>query len=398
MASRPYDAIVVGARCAGSPTAMLLARRGYRVLLVDRAKFPSDVVAGHYIHHAGIAKLARWGLLGRVVASNCPAIVKLTMDLGEVRLTVDHSTGMVDFGTFTRRFGPPAPVGAETYSPRRSVLDQILVEAAIEAGAELREGVRVERVVLSEGRARGISYRARGGHLVTETARIVIGADGRGSLVARSVGADVHHQRPMLTCGWRSYWSGIDVDGLEYYPRDGNAVLAMPTNDGLVWISAGALRKDFSTLRRHPERTYLDIIQLAPSLAQRLRNAKRQEPIVSTGSMPNRLRRPYGAGWALVGDAGYAHDPTSGQGISDAFRDAELLAQAVDDGFSDRRPLVEALGDYERRRNEAVGLTYPVALELGRLEPVSATMLKMFNVLGDQARAITERAAQPAQE
>jgi flavin-dependent dehydrogenase len=398
MARHPYDAIVVGARCAGSPIAMLLARRGYRVLLVDRASFPSDVVAGHYIHHAGTAKLAQWGLLKRVVDSNCPPIVKLTMDLGEVRFVVDYSTGMVDFGTFAKRFGSPAPVGAETYSPRRSVLDQILVEAAVEAGAELREGVRAERVVFSEGRAHGISCRTRGGRLVTETARIVVGADGRGSLVARSVGAPIHEEQPMLTCGWRSYWSGVEVDGLEYYPRDGNAVLAMPTNDGLVWISAGGRREDFATLRRRPERSYLDIIGLAPSLAQRLHGAKRQEAITGTGSLPNRLRRPYGPGWALVGDAGYAHDPTSGQGISDAFRDAELLANAIDDGFSNRRSLAEALGDYERLRDEAVRLTYPVALELGRLEPVSARMLEMFDVLGNQARAVTERAPQLAAE
>jgi flavin-dependent dehydrogenase len=391
MARHPYDAIVVGARCAGSPTAMLLARRGYRVLLVDRATFPSDVTAGHYIHNAGTAKLAQWGLLERVVASGCPPIVKLVMDLGEVRFVVDYRTGMVDFGAFARRFAPPAPVGAETYSPRRSVLDQILVEAAVSAGAELREGVMAERVLFSDGRAVGISCRSHGGRRVKETARIVIGADGRSSLVARSVGAPIEDERPTLTCGWRSYWSGVEVDGLEYYPRDGRAVLAMPTNDGLVWISAGARREDFAALRRRPERSYLGIIELAPSLAERMRGARRAEGIAGTGSLPNRLRRPHGPGWALVGDAGYAHDPTSGQGISDAFRDAELLALAIDDGFSGRRPLAEALGDYERRRDEAVRLTYPVALELGRLEPVSATMLQMFGVLAGEARAVTER-------
>jgi flavin-dependent dehydrogenase len=333
--------------------------------------------------------------LERVVASHCPAIVKLTMDLGEVRFVVDYRTGMVDFGTFAKRFRPPAPSGAETYSPRRAVLDQILVEAAVEAGAELREGVRVERVLFDEGRAHGITCRGRGKEPITETARVVIGADGRGSLVARSVGAPMHHEQPTLTCGWRSYWSGVDVDGLEYYPREGRAVLAMPTNDGLVWISAGARREDFAGLRRRPEESYLDIIELAPRLAERMRGATREEGITGTGSEPNRLRRPYGPGWALVGDAGYAHDPTSGQGISDAFRDAELLAQALDEGFSGRRPLVQALADYERRRDEAVARTYPVALELGRLEPVSAKMLQMFGVLGNEAPAVTQGPAAP---
>jgi 2-polyprenyl-6-methoxyphenol hydroxylase-like FAD-dependent oxidoreductase len=205
----------------------------------------------------------------------------------------------------------------------------------------------------------------------------------------------MHHEQPTLTCGWRSYWSGVDVDGLEYYPREGRAVLAMPTNDGLVWISAGARREDFAGLRRRPEESYLDIIELAPRLAERMRGATREEGITGTGSEPNRLRRPYGPGWALVGDAGYAHDPTSGQGISDAFRDAELLAQALDEGFSGRRPLVQALADYERRRDEAVARTYPVALELGRLEPVSAKMLQMFGVLGNEAPAVTQGPAAP---
>lgn len=123
-----FDAIVVGARCAGSPTAMLLARRGYRVLLLDRARFPSDTISTHWIWPPGVACLKRWGLLDRVVASNCPPIRSLGLDLGAFVLT-----GVL-----------PAVEGVdEMYAPRRTVLDKLLLDAAAEAGAEVREGFAV---------------------------------------------------------------------------------------------------------------------------------------------------------------------------------------------------------------------------------------------------------------
>src|ERR687884_1549155 len=147
-----YDAIVVGARCAGAPTAMLLARRGYRVLLLDKAGFPSDHMSTHWIHQPGVARLARWGLREQLAATGCPPITAISMD----------------FGPFALR-GTPPPAGdvAEAYCPRRTVLDKLLVDAAVEAGAELREHFSVEQLVWDGDRVGGVSGRTTNGRTVT---------------------------------------------------------------------------------------------------------------------------------------------------------------------------------------------------------------------------------------
>src|SRR6476660_6386137 len=195
-----YDAIVVGARCAGSPTAMLLARKGYRVLLVDRATFPSDSMHNHYIRLLGVSHLRRWGLLERVAATGCPPVHRSISNFGDFPLT--------------QPFEPTYGEDAE-YGPRRIVLDKILVDAAAEAGAEVREGFSVSEVIVEDGVVRGIVGKGKGGSTVTERARIVIGADGHRSLVAKTVDAPMYNVRPKYTCGYYSYWSDMPCDALE---------------------------------------------------------------------------------------------------------------------------------------------------------------------------------------
>ena len=194
MTGRRYDAIVVGARCAGSPTAMLLARKGYRVLLIDRARFPSDTVSTHLIHAPGVAALDRWGLLDRLVATGCPPITTYSFDFGPLTIT-----------------GTPRTAGetAVAYCPRRTVLDELLIGAASEAGAEVREGFTVSEPVFEDGVVVGIRGRTSGGSPVVERARVVIGADGAHSRVADAVRADRYHWKPMQAVAYYSYWSGI---------------------------------------------------------------------------------------------------------------------------------------------------------------------------------------------
>jgi flavin-dependent dehydrogenase len=349
-----YDAIIVGARCAGSPTAMLLARKGYRVLVVDRSTFPSDILSTHFIHQPGVLRLKRWGLLDQVAASGCPPITTITLDFGPVVLSGSP---------------PPAEDVAEAYCPRRRVLDTILVRAAADAGAQVREGFSVQDLVFEDGRVAGIRGRAAGGQTVTEHARIVIGADGLHSLVARSVKAPAYNEHPSLICAYYSYWSGVDMRGTEWYPRVGQQTIAFPTNDGLVCIAA-ALRSDkFHAFRSDIEGTFLRILNAcSPGLAERVQAGTREERFAGTADVPNFFRTPYGPGWALVGDAGYHKDPTTGEGITDAFRDAELLADAVDAGFTGRQPLDEALAGYEQRRNEAAMPIYELTVQLASLQ------------------------------
>lgn len=335
-----YDVIVVGARCAGSPTAMLLAQNGHRVLLVDRATFPSDTMRNHFIRHNGVAQLQKWGLLERVIASGCPPVREEILDLGDFPMSVDVSS----------------VEGADAeYAPRRTVLDKILVDAAAEAGAEVREGFSVSEIVVADGRVVGIRGKSKGGAPVTESARIVIGADGQHSLVARTVGAPTYKERPVLTCGYYSYWSGLPCTALEVWYRSDPAfvIIVFPTNFGLTCVAAQVPSARFAEFRLDVERHFMEVIDLAPDLANRLRKGMREERFYGTGDLPNFFRKPHGPGWALVGDAGYHKDPISARGVSDAFRDAALLAEAVDAGFSGRLSLDEALTGYERQRNEA---------------------------------------------
>jgi flavin-dependent dehydrogenase len=361
-----YDAIVVGARCAGSPTAMLLARRGYRVLLLDRAGFPSDALSTHYIHQPGVARLKRWGLLDRVVASNCPPARHLTFDVGPFALVGAP---------------PPADGVAEGYVPRRRVLDQILVEAAVAAGAELREHFSVQELLTDGERITGIRGHAAGGAMVREAARIVIGADGLRSLVARGVQAPTYQARPALTCAYYSYWSGVPIVGPELYPRPDRSIVAGPTNDGQTMTMVSWPNAAFHEVRADVEGHFMKALELVPSLAERLRNGRRSERFYGTGDLPFFFRRPYGPGWALVGDAGYHKDPITAQGITDAFRDSELLAEAIDDGFSGRRALADALADYERRRNEASMPLYELTYQLAALQPPPPEMQQIFAAL-----------------
>ena len=188
MAQDRYDAIVIGARCAGSPTGMLLARKGYRVLVVDRATFPSDTLSTHILHPPGAAALKRWGLLDRLASTGCPPIGTYTFD----------------FGAFTIAGAPGTDDSPIAYCPRRTVLDKLLVDAASEAGAELREGFTVEDVVIEDGRVIGIRGHDNGGATVTELADVVVGADGRYSLVAKAVGPEQYNERPEILCGYYS--------------------------------------------------------------------------------------------------------------------------------------------------------------------------------------------------
>ncbi len=369
-----YDAIVVGARCAGSPAAMLLARKGYRVLLVDRATFPSDTMSTHFIHPPGIARLKRWGLLERVAASNCPSFYKMTFDIGPFALVGSP---------------PPADGGvAEHYCPRRTVLDKILVDAAVEAGAELREGFLVQELLMDGDRVTGIRGRAAGrGATVTEEARVVIGADGMRSLVARTVRAPEYNAKPALACAYYTYWSGVDIEGTEIYPRERWITIAFPTNDDLVCTFIEWPREEFHAVRTDVEGNFLKKLDLVPGLAERIRSGNREATFVGTTVLPNFFRKPHGPGWALVGDAGYHKDPYLAQGITDAFRDAELLAEAVDAGLSERRTFDEAMTHYERQRNEAAMPSYELNCQLARLEAPPPEMQHLFAALrGNQTQ------------
>jgi len=358
-----YDVIVVGARCAGASTAMLLARRGYRVLLVDRAAFPSDIPRGHFIHRGGPAMLHRWGLLDRILATGCPAIDTFVLDLAGFplvgrNLVVDG----VAFGC----------------GPRRMVLDKILVDAAIEAGVEFHDRLSVDDFLTEDGRIAGISGSEAGSSArVVARARLTIGADGRNSRLARTVAAVTYDAVPALTCWYFSYWSGVPSEGFEWYMRTNRVIFAFRTNDNLFAIFIGWPISEFNSVKSEIECQFMNVVDLIPGFAERVRSGRREERFYGAADLPNFLRRPFGAGWALVGDAGCHKDPMMAHGICGAFRDADFLSAAIHEGLAGQRPLDEALMRYERQRNEATMAEYRDNIAAARFSPVSPELLQI---------------------
>jgi 2-polyprenyl-6-methoxyphenol hydroxylase-like FAD-dependent oxidoreductase len=367
-----YDAIVVGARCAGSPLAMLLARKGYRVLVVDRATFPSDTVSTHVLHPRAVAALNRWGLEQRLLATGCPPV----------------HTYAFDFGPFTLSGSPgtqAAPVG---YCPRRSILDKLLVEAAAEAGAEIREGFSVTEVLSEDGRVVGVRGQSKAGGSVVERASVVVGADGRHSLVAEAVRPQQYNEKPPLLACYYSYWSGLPMAGrFETYIRPQRGAAAVATHDDLTLVIAGWPHAELGSMKRDIEGSVQRVIALAPEFAERVRGAKRETRFVGA-AVPNFFRKPFGPGWALVGDAGYTKDPITAQGILDAFRDAERCAAALDEAFRGDRSFEDALADYQRARDEDVLPMYEFTCQLATLEPPPPELQKVLGAVHGNREAM----------
>jgi 2-polyprenyl-6-methoxyphenol hydroxylase-like FAD-dependent oxidoreductase len=372
MMNENYDAIVVGARCAGSPLAMLLARQGHRVLLLDRATFPSDTVSTHVVHPRGMGALARWGLAGRLIATGCPPV----------------HTYAFDFGPFTIS-GSPAPSGATpAYCPRRTVLDQLLVDAAREAGVEVREGFSVDEVSSEDGRVVGIRGRARAGGAVVERASIVIGADGRHSAVAQAVSAERYHEKPPLLAAYYSYWSGVPMHGrFETYVRPQRGFAAVPTHDDLTLVIAGWPFAELAENKRDVEGNFLKVLELAPEFAERVRRGRREARFAGAVT-PNFFRKPFGPGWALVGDAGYCKDPITAQGISDAFHDAERCAAAVSAALLGVQSFEAALGRAQQLRDEQALPLYEFTCQLAMLAPPPPELQQLLGAVHGRQEAM----------
>ncbi|MGW0700240.1 NAD(P)/FAD-dependent oxidoreductase [Streptomyces sp. NPDC002867] len=350
-----FDAIVVGARCAGAPTAMLLARAGYRVLVLDRASFPSDTLSTHLIHQPGVAALARWGLLETVRASGCPPLDHAVYEVADIRLE-----GCAR-GVEGQRAG---------YAPRRHVLDAILVDAAVAAGAEFRDRCSVTRLLHDDtGRVVGVEGR-HGGRTFTERARLVIGADGMRSTVARLSRARYTVQDSRLTCAYYGYWQDVPAT-LELYENPQSWVAAVPTNDGATLVLTYFPQSRFEEVRTDARSAYLGQIRAtAPALYDRLDGKRRIERLRGTGDQRNFFRQATGPGWALVGDAGHHKDSITARGISDAFLQAETLVRRVGDLLGgDPLRLDRALRDYAGDRDAALVPGYESTLAVAQLAP-----------------------------
>jgi 2-polyprenyl-6-methoxyphenol hydroxylase-like FAD-dependent oxidoreductase len=362
-----YDAVVIGARAAGSPTAMLLARKGYRVLAVDRATFPSDTLSTHVIHAPGVAALARWGLLDEVRATGCPAIA-------------DYS---FDFGAFTIS-GTSHPVDgiSDAFAPRRTVLDKILVDAARASGAEVREDCNVDDVVVEDGRVAGVRIGGR-----TERARIVIGADGRNSRVAQAVGGPDYNAKPRLQYSFFTYFRGLPTTTFESYIRPDRGFACAATNDGLTMVVVGWPYAEATAYKADVEANFLKTLELAPGFAARVATATREAPFLG-GAVPGWFRKPYGDGWALVGDSGYNKDPLTAQGITDAFLDAERCTHAIDQWLGQGSSYDDAMGRWHTERDAKAMPIYEFTAQLATLELPPPEMQQLLGAIHGNQEAM----------
>ncbi|MBP2479379.1 2-polyprenyl-6-methoxyphenol hydroxylase-like FAD-dependent oxidoreductase [Crossiella equi] len=335
-----YDVVVIGARCAGSATAMLLARAGARVLLLDRADFPSDTISTHLLHPAGVARLAEWGLLESLLDTGCPPVPEMTFTLaGELTLT-----------------GTPLPCGDSAYclAPRRTALDDLLVTAAVAAGAEFRPGCSFRRPVWTGDRVTGVEY-FHGSTVVTEHAALVVGADGKHSGLATSLHLPHTRDLGMASCLFYGYWSGVPERGVRLYRQPGESVLAFPTNAERHCVAVGWPHARFDEVKHDLTGHFLATVhRLAPELRAELAEGTREGRIVGSADLPNFYRQSSGPGWALVGDAAHTRDPACAHGIGHAFDDAAALATAVTATLDDRpetrdRAVTSCLTDRRRR-------------------------------------------------
>jgi 2-polyprenyl-6-methoxyphenol hydroxylase-like FAD-dependent oxidoreductase len=311
-----FDAIVVGARCAGAATAMLLARAGARVLVVDREAYGSDTLSTHALMRTGVALLQRWNILDRVVAAGTPAVRSTTFVYGDERVEVEIKPGD----------GIDALL-----APRRTVIDRLLVDAANEAGAEVRHGWSLQDLVRNDaGRITGAILRGPDGRTFVERANLVIGADGRQSSVARLAGAAELAMAPASSAGVYGYVPGIDNRGYRWFFRSGAHMAVIPTNNGAHCIGVFVPRSRYRDVFGSDAAAgfHACVATFDPALGE-IVAGRAIDRLRRYAGAPGHLRQCHGNGWALVGDAGYFKDPVTAHGVTDALRDAALLASAV---------------------------------------------------------------------
>jgi flavin-dependent dehydrogenase len=373
-ASPRYDAVVVGARAAGAATALLLARQGQRVLVVDRAQYGSDTLSTHGLMRAGVLQLSRWGLLDRIIDAGTPPIRRTMFHYGSDTVAVS--------------INPTAGVDA-LYAPRRTVLDPIVVDAARAAGAEFRFGVTVTglRRDLS-GRVTGVVARDQAGDPITADARLTVGVDGIGSTVARLVEAPIEREGTGASGFVYGYWSDLDTDGYEWFYRPGVTAGMLPTNGGQVCVFAGTTTRRFRAEVTPDIRLGFHVLlgEADPAALQRVQAATPESRLRSFPGRPGFMRRPWGPGCALVGDAGYFKDPISTHGLTDAFRDAELLADAVD-ATDTGVPMGVALARYQATRDR---LSMPLFTTVDAIARYDWDLTQIQRLLRHMSSAMTD--------
>jgi len=372
-----YDAIVVGSRCAGASTAIFLAQKGYRVLLLDRAVFPSPTICTHVFGDSEIFE--RMGVWDKIHRAGGSAMTRMRVD-------VEGCVLEADLVLFTRSIGL-----------RREILDTILAEhAASLPNVEWRQGMNVTDLVIRDGVVEGVEARGRDNRRHRFYGRVVIGADGRGSLVARRTGAEVYLEAEPVRCAYYAYFEGLHPLGtptVEWYWWSPDIVFVTPCGGNLHTALIMPPQVEFHRWRRDPAHMLDTRLRRIRTLAPRLANARRVGPVRGLGNIGSRVRRSYGPGWALVGDAGAHLHPVTGSGIENAVAAAELLAEALHQVFSGQASWEEALSAYQDKRDGLIMSQFHGAQRLLNRGPVSPEAVGWLSLLSTLPGVVHDLAA-----
>ena len=371
-----YDVVVVGGRVAGASTAMLLAREGARVALLERAPYGTDTVSTHGLMRAGIVQLSRWGLLDQLTDAGTPAI----------RRTTFH---YADGESVQVSIRPSARVEA-LYAPRRRILDRILVDAAAEAGAEVHHETTVTELLHDDsGGVRGVRAQDRTGKVIDLRAAITVGADGIRSTVADGAGAGFLRRGRASSAVLYRYYADARPSGYEWAYGVGGGAGFLPTNDGLTCVFVGTNPTRLRALRRQgAEQAFAELLtETAPRLADRVATAQPVGRMHGWAGVPGFVRHSWGRGWALVGDAGYFKDPITTHGMTCALRDAEILADEIQAALTCVVPEAVALARYqatrERLSTRLFDATEAVASYDWDLEQVRGLLRQVSSAMSD---------------
>lgn len=363
-----YDVIIVGGSVSGSPAAMLLARRGYKVLLVDKQVFPRDTNSTHFIWPRGVSYLKRWGLLNKFIEK-----VPLCHDM-EINVEGISLVGSVPIEDIERRFkslhGDAQNTTDMYMGPRRFFLDSVLIESAQESGADVRQGFTFESVITENDVVKGIMGRTADGAEYKAYAQLVIGADGRFSSFAEQVGARQVDYRPLSTFAYYGYFSGITQSRLAIHKKGRLGTAIFPTLDNTHMVLVYGPNAWWEEFRKNAEQNFLSTYEYcAPDIAAKITAGNREEPFKSCGAMPAFKRNAVGKGWVLIGDACSFKDQVTAMGISHAFRDAELVTEHITRAFSEGAMLQDVLMDYVRTRAHDYDDYFDLVCKVAEMNP-----------------------------
>jgi flavin-dependent dehydrogenase len=373
---RPYDVIVVGGRCAGSPLAALLARQGLRVAVLEQAEFPRDTLSSHVFEADGLAFLDRLGVTEELAATGAPFVKRADTNIDGVRVLAG----------WPYRPGEPGGVA----SVRRPLLDSILARTAEEAGAEVHMGAKVVALLEEDGRVVGVRVAedAREGEL---HAALVVGADGRNSTVARLAGSRKYNVTPNQRVIYWTYFEDADTGSEPTFVThrwDRRFVLGIPTDSGLYQVLILPDRTELDRLRTDLEARFIDYAQSCEPVAAAIAGARRVGKFMGAVRWEGYFREASGPGWVLVGDAGHFKDPAPGRGISDAFSQVDRLAPAIVSGLGrSGRSLDEAMARWGRWRDAEFTPHYWLATDFGEAGHPPAVLPEIFGQLKAQGRS-----------